>query len=102
MRLYRVAVVIFLLAVTSLAQDPLKTLPKAYKLQFENDWVKVVRVHYEPREKLPAHEHTETASAYVYLNDSGPVVFKHLDSALRRRYKAAYENRDLPPLSRAP
>jgi hypothetical protein len=78
MRLYRVAVVILLLAVTSLAQDPLKTLPKAYKLQFENDWVKVVRVHYGPREKLPAHEHTQTASAYVYLNDSGPVVFKHL------------------------
>jgi len=79
MRLYRVAVVIFLLAVTSLAQDPLKSLPKAYKLKFENDWVKVVRVHYAPNENLPAHEHTPTASAYVYLNDSGPVVFKHLD-----------------------
>lgn len=79
MRLYRVAVVIGLLAVTSLAQDPLKTLPKAYMLQFENEWVKVVRVHYAPNEKLPAHEHTRTASAYVYLNDSGPVVFKHLE-----------------------
>ncbi|HJQ71149.1 MAG TPA: hypothetical protein VKA70_19390 [Blastocatellia bacterium] len=79
MRLHKVAVLIFLLAATSLAQDPVKTLPKAYKLQFENDWVKVVRVHYGPREKLPAHEHTQTASAYVYLNDSGPVVFKHLE-----------------------
>ena len=79
MRPFRVALAIMLLAVSSVAQDPLKTLPKAYKLQFENDWVKVVRVRYEPREKLPAHEHTQTASAYVYLNDSGPVVFKHLE-----------------------
>jgi hypothetical protein len=61
------------------AQDPLKTLPQAYKLQFENEWVRVTRVHYAPYEKLPPHQHTLSASAYVYLNDSGPVVFKHLD-----------------------
>ncbi|HEY7913810.1 MAG TPA: hypothetical protein VIG62_18000 [Blastocatellia bacterium] len=79
MRLYKVAVVICLFAVTALGQDPLKLLPKAYKLQFENEWVKVVRVHYAPHEKLPAHEHTPTASAYVYLNDGGPVVFNHID-----------------------
>jgi hypothetical protein len=70
---------IALLAITAPAQDPLKLLPQAYKLQFENDWVKVVRVHYGPREKLPAHEHTQTASAYVYLNDGGPVIFNHID-----------------------
>jgi hypothetical protein len=70
---------ICLLAVAVLAQDPLKALPHAYKLQFENEWVRVVRVRYAPKEKLPAHEHTPTASAYVYLNDSGPVVFNHID-----------------------
>ena len=79
MRFFRVAIVISLLAVTAMGQDPLKLLPQAYKLQFENDWVKVVRVHYEPREKLAAHEHTKAASAYVYLNDGGPVVFNHID-----------------------
>jgi hypothetical protein len=68
-----------LLASQSLAQDPLKALPQAYKLQFENEWVKVTRVHYAPHETLPPHQHTQSASAYVYLNDGGPVVFKHLD-----------------------
>src|SRR6185295_5664964 len=63
------------------AQDPTKALPQAYKLQFENEWVKVTRVHYAPHEKLPPHEHTQTGSAYVYLNDSGPVVFKHIGLA---------------------
>lgn len=62
----------------SFAQDPSKTLPENYKLQFENEWVKVTRVHYGPHEKLLSHRHTQTGSAYVYLNDSGPVVFKHI------------------------
>jgi len=70
-----------LLISQALAQDPLKTLPQSYKLQFENEWAKVTRVHYAPHEKLPPHQHTKTASAYVYLNDSGPVVFKHIGLA---------------------
>jgi hypothetical protein len=70
-----------LLAMAVFAQDPLKVAPQAYKLQFENEWVKVVRVHYAPREKVVAHDHTPTASAYVYLNDSGPVIFKHIDTS---------------------
>jgi len=41
---------ILLFLVTPLhAQDPLRLLPDAYKLEFENEWVKVVRVHYAPR-----------------------------------------------------
>jgi hypothetical protein len=65
------------LAVPATAQDPLVALPKAYKLVLENEWIKVVRVHYEPNEKLPAHDHTESAAAYVYLNNGGPVIFTH-------------------------
>jgi hypothetical protein len=41
--------------------------------------VKVTRVHYAPYEKIPAHDHTETGAAYVYLNDSGPVIFRHIN-----------------------
>lgn len=79
MKIFGFTVILCLLTSVAVAQDPLKTLPNAYKLEFENEWVKVVRVHYAPQEKLPAHEHTPLASAYVYLNDSGPVVFNHID-----------------------
>src|ERR1051326_7316819 len=61
------------------AQDPFKVAPQAYKLQFENQWVRITRVHYEPHERIAEHYHTDRASAYVYLNDSGPVIFKHID-----------------------
>src|ERR1044072_6326038 len=81
MSFYRAAIIICLLAFSSLAQDPFKIAPQAYKLQFENEWVKVTRVHYAPHEKIAAHQHTLTASAYVYLNDSGPVVFNHIDAS---------------------
>lgn len=70
--------ILALLSLTVLGQDPLKVAPEAYKFEFENEWVKVTRVHYAPHARIPAHDHTETGAAYVYLNDSGPVIFKHI------------------------
>jgi quercetin dioxygenase-like cupin family protein len=70
-----------LVAISGFAQDPFKVAPQAYKLDFENEWVKVARVHYGPHEKIPAHDHTKTAAAYVYLNDGGPVIFRHIGLA---------------------
>jgi hypothetical protein len=75
------AVILCFVAGKAMAQDPLKVAPQAYKLQLENDWVKVVSVRYAPHEKLVAHEHTPLATAYVYLNDGGPVVFNHIDKS---------------------
>lgn len=60
------------------AQDPTKVAPDAYKLQFENEWVKVTRVHYGPYAKVPIHDHTRWPAAYVYLNNSGPIKFSHV------------------------
>ena len=62
---------------TVAAQDPLTVSPDAYRLEFENAWVKVVRVVYGPKAAIAAHFHTEQASAYVYLKDGGPILFKH-------------------------
>jgi hypothetical protein len=71
---------LLLVAVTAtLAQDPMKVAARNYQLQFENDWVRLVRVHYGPREVVPAHFHTERAAAYVYLNDGPPIVFRHVN-----------------------
>src|SRR5215475_9255604 len=64
---------------SSTSKDPLKVAPDAYKMEFENDWVRVMRVHYGPLVKIPEHYHTERPAAYVYLNDSGPVIFRHID-----------------------
>ena len=76
--LFRSAMFLCLLTPIFLAQDPLKVAPQAYKLEFENEWVRVMHVHYGPHEKIPAHDHTQLAAAYIYLNDGGPVIFKHI------------------------
>jgi hypothetical protein len=40
-----------------IALDPLKVSPKHYKLEMENDQVRVVRVKVGPKESIPMHEH---------------------------------------------
>jgi predicted metal-dependent enzyme (double-stranded beta helix superfamily) len=66
-----------LLFPAAFSQEATQTAPWAYKLRFENEWVRVIRVHYEPREKIPAHAHTKWPCVYVYLNDGGPIIFRH-------------------------
>ena len=45
------------MALRLLPQDPTTSLPDAYKVQFENDYVRVVRVHFDAGAKLPEHTH---------------------------------------------
>jgi hypothetical protein len=71
----RFAVVAAFAAVT--VQDPTKSLPDAYKVQFENSYVRMVRVHYPAGAKLADHTHPAGTTVYVYLNDSDGVVFRH-------------------------
>ena len=59
------------------AQDPAKTLPDSYKVELDNDHVRVVRVHYDAGATLPEHTHPGGTTVYVYLNDSEGVVFRH-------------------------
>jgi hypothetical protein len=65
------------IAAAAAAQDPTQSLPDAYSVQLENDFVKVIRVHYAAGAKLPEHTHQGGTTAYVYLNDSEGVVFQH-------------------------
>ena len=64
-------------AVFASAQDPTKVEPKHYKLDFENDRVQVVSVHYGPHEKSALHEHpggvvvSLTAAHLLFTDESG-------------------------------
>jgi quercetin dioxygenase-like cupin family protein len=50
------------------ALDPLKVDPKDYKLIFENDQVRVIRVKMAAGQKVPLHEHVLNR-VVVYLTD---------------------------------
>src|SRR6202795_3549271 len=50
------------------AQDPVQVDAKHYKVMLENDQVRVLRIHYNPKEKSVMHEHP--ASVVVFLNTS--------------------------------
>ncbi|HEX6126544.1 MAG TPA: cupin domain-containing protein [Pyrinomonadaceae bacterium] len=65
------------LSITVAPQDPTKTAPDSYRLQFDNEFVKVLRVTYPPHSKVPVHDHSRFPAAYVYLSDSGPIRFVH-------------------------
>src|SRR5467141_4002987 len=47
--------------------DPVKVDPKHYKVDFENDRVRVLRISYGPREKSVMHSHPDGMA--VFLND---------------------------------
>jgi quercetin dioxygenase-like cupin family protein len=57
-----------LAAPIAFAQDPVKVDSNHYKVMFENDQVRVLRIHYNPKEKSVMHEHP--ASVVVFLNTS--------------------------------
>jgi len=50
------------------AQDPVKVDAKHYKVVFENDEVRVLRIHYAPGEKSVMHAHPDAVA--VFLGDS--------------------------------
>ncbi len=65
------------------AQDPTKTLPDSYTIQFDNHYVRVVRVHLAAGAKLPDHTHPAGTTVYVYLNGSDGVTFSHSGNSNR-------------------
>jgi quercetin dioxygenase-like cupin family protein len=71
--------------VPAMAQDPTKVDAKHYKVEFENDQVRVLRITYGPKEKSVMHEHP--GSVAVFLTD-GKVKFalpdgKSIDSVVK-------------------
>ena len=65
------------LAAVANAQDPYATLPRNYRVEFENDSVRVSRVKYSPGDRLAVHSHPSIPTVYVYLTDGGAIRFIH-------------------------
>lgn len=49
-------------------RDSMKAAPETHKVEFENDQVRVVRVHYGPGEKAPMHDHPDQVQ--IWLTDA--------------------------------
>lgn len=76
------------------AQDPTKVEPKHYKLDFENERVQVVSVHYGPHEKSVLHDHP--GGVVVSLTDAH-LRFTDENGKVREVYAKAGESRWYPP-----
>src|ERR1700746_127869 len=82
-RLYLAVIAVgllFGLSVDTRAQDPTKVEPKHYRLDFENEKVQVLSVHYGPHEKSALHEHPGgvvvviTAGHLKFTDEKGKVT----------------------------
>ena len=60
-------VLLYLSASTARAQDPVKVDPEHYKVEFENSQIRVLRIHHDPHDHAPMHEHP--AGVVVWLTD---------------------------------
>lgn len=60
-----VAVAWMFAAAAARAQDPVKVDPKHYKVEFENDTVRVLRIHYAPGEKSVMHVHPDSVAVFL-------------------------------------
>ena len=65
LRAWCVALVLGGVAQVAMAQDPVAVAPGQYKVEFEDDDVRVLRVVYAPGDKSAMHEHPDSIAVYV-------------------------------------
>jgi len=54
-----------LTAASAFAQDPVKVDPKHYTVVFENERVRVLKIHYGPHEKSVMHSHPDGVVTFL-------------------------------------
>lgn len=64
-RLLLLGAALCLTAASAFAQDPVKVDPKHYKVVFENDRVRVLKIHYGPHEKSVMHSHPDGVVTFL-------------------------------------
>jgi quercetin dioxygenase-like cupin family protein len=66
-RILVAALFVFALSTVALAQDPVKVDGNHYKVEFENDQVRVLRIKVGPKEKSIMHQHPDAVA--IFLTD---------------------------------
>jgi len=69
MRILCLAVVLAVPSARAQSLDPLVADPQHYHLELENQWVRAIREHMAPNEKMPMHQHPLPGSVIVFLTD---------------------------------
>lgn len=64
-RLLLMGAALGLTAASAFAQDPVKVDPKHYKVLFENDRVRVLKIHYGAHEKSVMHSHPDAVVTFL-------------------------------------
>jgi quercetin dioxygenase-like cupin family protein len=83
-----------LAAATALAQEPTKVEPTHYRLDFENEHVQVISVHYGPHEKSGLHAHP--GGVVVSLTEAH-LKFTDQNGKVQEVYSKPGEARWFPP-----
>lgn len=83
-----------LVAATAWAQEPTKVEPTHYRLDFENEHVQVISVHYGPHEKSGLHAHP--GGVVVSLTEAH-LRFTDQNGKVQEVYSKAGEARWFPP-----
>ena len=68
--------------------DPVAIDPKHFKVELENEYARVIRVHVGPHEKLAQHKHPDTKSVTVYFTDYNVKVTDAAGKSSQASYKA--------------
>jgi quercetin dioxygenase-like cupin family protein len=93
-KLFWTGAFVCLAAAFSVAQDPTKVEPRHYKLDFENDKVQVVSIHYGPHEKSALHEHP---GGVVVILTAAHLRFTDENGKTREVFSKPGEARWYPP-----
>lgn len=73
------------------AQNAYETAPRNYRLEFENESVRISRAMFAPGDKLPVHDHPGNPTVFVYMTDGGPIRFTHVKPAFTAERRAVKE-----------
>lgn len=80
-------------------QDPVKVDPKHYKVELENDRVRVLRISYGPHEKSVMHSHPALVAVFV---NNAHFKFTYPDGKTEEGRAEAGQVMSFPALSHLP